>query len=192
MGKRKYILIVLFILAIVSIIIFFRGTLKKQPIGSIPESIDGKTESGQLLFSGIGVFAEKYTGYMSRADISDRFKAMVTEELPQMYSNLKNKDDKELSEYFKENGSILKDNYGFKDENDFISMIESLRNYKVNLNEYEKLSVDMDSFKDTSEKPSYSYVEYGVSYSNGNIIRFSTYISKKQSITPTFIVRIVE
>lgn len=192
MGKGKYVLLVLFVLAIVSITIFLGGLFKKEHIDAMPESIDGKTEKGQLLYSGIGVFAEKYTGYMSRADISDRFKMMVTEELPQMYSDLKNKSENEISKYYKENKPKLKENYGFKDESDFISMLEILRNKNINLNEYEKLSVDMNSFKDTSEKPSYSYVEYDVSYSNGDSIKFSTYISKKQSIKPTFIIQIIE
>ncbi len=191
MKNKKYIVGIV-ILIIIAIVLLIGNLVKTKKTNHMPVSIDGKTAEGQLLFNGVGVFSEKYTGYMSRSDITDRFTMMITEEFPEMYDELRNKDKNETQNYYESNKTELKEKYGFENASEFAKMVDVLKNKEIDLKNYYKLSVDTNSFSDNSDKANYSSAKCEVSYSDGSVIRFFAYISKKKSNMPHFIIRIEE
>ena len=190
MKKEKQAIVIILIAFILVLLIICGGTIKKKQYGKMPETIDGKTEEGQLLYNGVGVFVEKYTGYIisSRKFTILTFKTMITEEWPEMIAELKNADDKKINEYYEKNKKELEENYGFKDVDSFINMINTLRDRDIDLSKYDKLDVNKETFGDTSDKPNYAVVQCKVMYPEDNSIKFKAYISKKKSIKPSFII----
>ena len=190
MKKEKYLtFLIIVVLAIIAITILVILS-KKIETGKMPVSIDGKTAEGQLLLNGVGIFAEKYTGFMSRAEITDRFTSMITKEWPEMCSELKGKNSNEIEAYYEENHTDIKEKYGCTNANEFANMINDIQNRNMDLKKYDKLSIDRESYKDDSDKNNYAYAGCEVSYTDGKVIQFNSYISKRKSIKPYFIIKV--
>ncbi len=192
--KKKQILMILLaiVLIIIVTIIVKKITAIRAEQNVRPTLVNGKSVEGQLLFNGVSVFSEKYIGYMTRKEITDRLKKMITEEIPEMNKEFSKNDDKEITEYFKENQDYLKENYGFTSEEEFRSFANYIINSNIKYKEYDKLIVDSETFKNDSDNNNYAYVEYTVTYLDNTKINFETYIAKNRYMNPLFIIRIIE
>ncbi len=192
--KKKQILMILLaiVLIIIVTIIVKKITAIRAEQNVRPTLVNGKSVEGQLLFNGVSVFSEKYIGYMTRKEITDRLKKMITEEIPEMNKEFSKNDDKEITEYFNENQDYLKENYGFTSEEEFRSFANYIINSNIKYKEYDKLIVDSETFKNDSDNNNYAYVEYTVKYLDNTKINFETYIAKNRYMNPLFIIRIIE
>lgn len=186
MNRKKIIIVVGICLCILMIfpIIKYNNTLKNV------ESIDGKTEKDQLLLNGLGVFSEKYTGYLKTKQIIEKLNIITKEELPKLYKDIKKYDDNKLENYYKENSVNIKENFGKKDVEEFKEFAKKVQSISIDLNNWYSIDVDKDSVIDKSDKKLYAYAEYKVNFENGESLNFSIYIAHKEYTKPIFIIDI--
>jgi len=188
MNKKRIIIGVGLILCLCILMIF--PIMKHINISKNMESIDGKTENNQLLLNGLGVFSERYTGYLKTKQIIEKLSLITKEELPKLYKEIKRYDDNKLENYYKENSTNIKENFGKKDFEEFKEFAKKIQNISIDLNNWYSIDVDKNSVVDKSDKTPYAYAEYKVNFENDESLNFSIYIAHKEYTKPAFIIDI--
>lgn len=192
MNKNKIILIIALILVIVTGIYLISSFINShRKLGDMPESIDGKTAENQLLLNGIGIFAEKYTGSLKRTDITADVSTIIKEYIPELYKDVKNKDEKGIEKYYNSNKSEIEERFGIGKLEDFSTFVNGLKSSQVNLNDYYKLNIDKESFIDKYDKD-YAYMECFVTYGEDESekIDFTLYVAMNTYTDPKYIIGI--
>lgn len=185
--KRKKIIAVGFILCIFIVLVLLGKNIYDN---NVDKPIEGRTEKNQLLLNGIGVFSEKYDGYLESKEIITILENITKQDLPELYKDINRYNDSKLEKYYKKNESMIKDKFGKTNIDEFKEFAKKLQKVTVKLNDWYSLKIDKDSFVEDSDKKSYVYVEYDVKFENGEIQRFSIYISKIRAQNPSYIVDI--
>ena len=118
MNKKKIVtgIIICFILLITLIILNF--LMKDEEPTQIGLSIEGRSVEGQLLLSGIGVFSEKYIGFLETSEITQRMQEFVKKDIPELYENIKAYDEQGLKKYYNENNLEIGNKFGLLNEDD--------------------------------------------------------------------------
>lgn len=186
--KKTIILLIVIILILIIIITFVYQKLTANKV-NYEVSIDGKTEEDQLLFNGIGLFSEKYTGNIERKEITDGLSNIIKKYIPRLKEDTKMKTDNGLKKYYEKNKSKIKEEFGIGNEQDFISFVKDMKKSSVNFKKWDKLTVNKDTFVDDKNEK-YSYFEMTVTYENQKKVDYSVYLAKNRTITPRFIVNI--
>ena len=186
MKKKSVIVVIILVLSIIFGIIYVKA---KQEL-KMQESIDGKTEKGQLLLSNIGVFSEKYSGEYKTSEIMKKLQETTKENIPKLYKDVEKLSEEKIEEYYNNNKTNIKDNFGKNNYEEFKILVDELKKVEASLTNWDKLDVDAESFKEVSNK--YSYVEYVVTYDRDTEVRYAIYIAKKNITKPSFIIDIVE
>lgn len=184
--KYRFILLLIIILAILLIgAIYFLNKATKIDYN------DPKND-GVLNLSGVGVFFDKYSGDFKASEIASKLDSLTTEYIPKLYNTVKKYKDDELEKYYNENKNRIKENIGIKDFSEFSTFINSIKESKLDLDTWYRLDLITESFKDESDKSGYAYVEYEVSFKNDEKIKFSLYVSRKESKTPNYIISVID
>ena len=187
MNKKRIIIIIALCLCTVTVI----GILIKVVYNSeMTKNIRGRTANNQLLLSGIGVFSEKYTGFLETKNITNRVQNLTKQDIPELYDDIKYLNESKLKKYYAENLGDIQNIFGIQTTDEFMNFVTSLKAVKTNLDTWYKLNLKRDTFVNESEKKGYAYVEYDVIFENEEKLRFSLYVSKRESLTPTYIVGI--
>lgn len=192
--KSRIILLVMIIcLVLLSIGIVSIKNIKKknEPVEKGKPLIDTTTD-GILNLSGFGIFFDKYTGNLKSSDIGSALEKVTVEYLPNMYNEVKNYTEQQLQEYYSQNNLALKIRYGKENYEQFSSFISNLKEKRKDLNNWDRLDILEDTFKNVSDKNDYSYVQYEVTFQDKDKIKFSLYVSKKSLVTPTYIIDVIK
>ena len=188
--KKKKIIIILIIICLFILIVsgIIYSNLKKNVNQA---DLDPK-EDNVLNLSGFGIFFDKYTGDLKSSEIAKGLEKIVTDQLPNMYNEVKNYNDDKLEKYYDENKMTIKRNYGIKNLNSFKTFIYAIRNSGVNLKQWYRLDIVTDKFVDKSDYNNYAYAEFTVSYKDDKELKFSLYVSKLENVNPTYMISIIE
>lgn len=187
--KKKVILIIIIFLIVFAIFLY-----NKMMASQIPVSIDGKTAKDQLLFSGLGVFNDKYTGNLKTTEIMKKIEKVTKKELPTLHKEIKKSNDKNLEEYYVKNAEKIKKNFGYENSGDFKKFAKKIQKISYNLDSWYKIEINKESFNNTYNED-YSYVEYDVIYKNfekENTITFILMISRNSNVKTNYIIDIKE
>lgn len=183
MNKKKIItgiLVCIFLIIILSLLIIVINVL----------STDENTVEGQLLFSGMGVISENYTGDFETKEITQKLQEIVKKDIPELYENIKKLDENKLKQYYSDNKKELKETLGIQSEDEFITFSNKLSQIKIDINSWQVVKVNRESFLAKSEKANYSYLEFDIVFKNGEKISFSSYIATRRLMSPQFIFNI--
>lgn len=184
--KSKIILLLIIILFILLIgTIYYLNKVKEKTKFDDPKTDD------VLNLSGFGVFFEKYSGDLKSSEIASDLDTLTTEYLPNMYQKLDKCNNRKIEEYYNDNKNRIKKNLGIVSLSDFSNFINKIKELKINLEDWYRLDLVKETFKDQSDKSGYAYIEYEVSFKNDDKLRFSLYISKKSNKTPKYIINIL-
>ena len=93
MNKKKIIIGILICIILLIALSFLIKVIKGNPTG-------GNTLEGQLLFSGMGVISENYTGEFETKEITQKLQDVVKKEIPELYKNIKNMNENKLKQYY--------------------------------------------------------------------------------------------
>lgn len=186
MKKKVIIIVVILILCILLGV----GYVKIKENSATKVGADGRTEKDQLLLNNIGGISEKYSGDYKTTEIMKKMQKLTKENIPKLYDDIYKLSDEKLEEYYNNNSSDIKDNFGKKDYEEFKEFADKVKQTEANLDKWDKLDVDVDSFKKESNK--YSYIEYVVTYNSGSEVRYGIYIANRSAIKPGFIIDIIK
>lgn len=187
--KRIFILIIICLILLMALLIaltVFQTSSEEDPTAG---HIDGSEMEGLLTFSGMGVFAEKYTGEFETKEITAKIQELVKEDIPELYENIKKLDENKLKKYYNDNEKSIKDKFGIQSEEEFINFSNTIGKTKIKLNTLQKVKINKDSFLSQSDKANYAYVEFEVIFKDEEKMTFSMYVANRKIMSPQFIFR---
>ncbi len=184
-NKRKSIAILLIIVLIILLITLFIYQKLTTSKVNYEVSIDGKTEKRQLLFSGIWIVSEKYTGNVERKDISEGLSDIIKEYLPGIKDDTKMKTEKGLEKYYKKHQNTIIKELGIENSQEFIALVKKMKSSSANFKKWDKLTINKDSFVDR-KNDDYSYFEMTVTYDNNKSVDYSVYLANDKKMYPRF------
>lgn len=193
MKDKKLILkavIILFTICVILLVILIAVFRKKQnePI-VLKQSVNTRTDR-YLKLGGFGIFFEQYNGELTSSEISKKLEQITTQNLPEMYNEIKNLDEDERKNYFENNSSQIKSDFGIKEYNEFYDFIHKIEQTGIDIKQWDSLMVSKESFKNDSDVLDYAYVEYEVSYNSQQKITYSMYVSKIKTKKTNYIINI--
>ena len=165
-------------------------SIRKNMSNSIADSNMGRTEEGQLLFSGLSVFIEKYNGEIQISDITKELNKIVKSRIPKTYNIIKDYNDSELEIFFQNNQKSLKNMYGIQSSEEFINFAKKLIEQDIEVEKYYKLVALVDTFVADSDKEGYSCIEIELEYEDGSKFPFVFYVTKFTNLEPNYIISI--
>lgn len=180
MDKKKIIigiLICIFLLIGLALLIV---RIKGTPTG-------GDTLEGQLLFSGMGVISENYGGEFKTSEITQKIQDFVKNDIPELYKNIKKMDENALKKYYNDEQKVLKETFGIQSEDEFITFSNKISQTKIDLNSWQKVKVNRESFESKSDKTNYAYLEFDIVFENEEKMSFALYIANRKLTLPQFI-----
>lgn len=184
MNKKKIIIGILICIVLLITLSLLIKLIKGNPTG-------GNTLEGQLLFSGMGVISETYKGEFETKEITQKLQEVVTKEIPELYKNIKKiKDENRLKQYYNDEKNELKDIFGIQSEEEFITFSNKISQTKIDLDSWQKVKINRESFKAKSDKTGYAYLEFDVLFKNEEKISFSLYLANRKLTLPQFVFNI--
>lgn len=189
MKKIKILIIILIILVICVLVglIIYKASYNDE----LKVFDDGRTEDSQLLLNGFGVFSEKYSGNLKTSQISEYIQQNIKEDLPNLYKDIEKYDESSLEEYYEENKTYIKNNFGLTSFETFKEFSQKVQNINTDLEKWYKVNIDKETFVDTSDLEGYSFVKYNVVYEDDSILNFSAYITHEKDNQPIIIYDII-
>lgn len=184
MNKKKIVIGIVICFVLLMILSFLMSIEKENQNES---SMDGTTLEGQLLFSGMSVFSEKYIGDIKTSEITQRMQELIKKDIPELYEDIKKYDESKLKEYYSENTVEIKNKFGMQSENEFINFANVIKETDVDLNAWAKLKFNRESFIENSENTNYAYVEFEVIFKDEEKMTFSMYVANRKIMSPQFI-----
>lgn len=133
-----------------------------------------------LEITGLGIVYEKSNKILNTSDIMNYLENTVCNTIPNTFEETKTVD---LGNYYDKNHEKIHEKFGIEDKNQFITLINSLKEKNIDLSTWINLSVIKDSFELNSSKVDYAYFEFEVGYENGNKIVYGLYVKKDTSAT---------
>ena len=109
-----------------------------------------------------------------------------------MFDFTKDFNEEEISEHYFNNVNVIRDNLGIENVEDFTAFLQKLQALDEDLSTWYRLDILEETFEDESDKENYAYVEYEVSFKNDHKIKFSLYVSKVETIEPTYIIDVID
>ncbi len=183
MNKKKIIIGILICIILLITLSLLIKVITGNPTG-------GNTLEGQLLFSGMGVISENYTGEFETKEITQKLQDVVKKEIPELYKKIKKMDENKLKQYYNDEKNELKEIFGIQSEEDFIAFSNKISQTKIDLNSWDKIKVNRESFVAKSDKNNYAYLEFDLLFKNEEKISFSLYIANRKLALPHFIFNI--
>lgn len=152
--------------------------------------IDTK-EDGELNFSGVGIFFDKYVGDFKASDVAKKLEKVTTIYLPELANTVSEYNEIQLIKYFYQNQKSIKEAYGITECEIFVNFVNKIKETGIDLNNWYRLDVDEETFVNDSDKKGYAYVQYSVSMKNDEKINFSLYVAKSSKKSIPYIIDVI-
>lgn len=184
MSKKKIVIgILICIVLLIALNLLINNEKKSQNGGTM----DGTTIEGQLLFSGMSVVTENYTGDFETREITDKIQELVKKDIPELYENIKKLDEEELKKYYSENQTSIKNKFGIQSEEEFINFSNKISQTKIDLGAWHKVKINKGTFLSQSDKTNYAYMEFDIVYENEEKMSYSLYVANRKLMSPQYI-----
>lgn len=183
--KKKKILIAILVCILLLVILLVLVNLKKGPAADGP--MDGTTLEGRLILSGATVFSEDYYGEITSKEIVAKMQEVVKEDIPELHKTVKNYNDSKIKKYFKKNESDIKNKFGITNEDEFVKFANYVKNTEIDLDSWDFVKFDKDSFVGKSDKSEYAYVKFKVIYKDEQSMEYHVYVTNRLAVKPQYI-----